>query len=217
MASQAQTEANRHNAQRSTGPRTPDGKAAVRQNAFRHGLCSGFPLMHDESADEAHQLRAALIEENQPVGVNEEILVYQMAEHFFFQQRASCLLAEELDSADYGDKNAREIGLMLRYHTTAVRGFSRALNDLRKLQKGSKLQEIGFVPQEVQEVPVPTPAEPTPAEPAPAAEPPKKEPLAATQPVQTQIRIEPTAASPEELRQSTGKGLANQPHSPKAA
>ena len=135
MASQAQTEANRRNAQKSTGPRTPEGKTTVSQNALRHGLCADLPLTDDESEDDAHQLLAALIEENQPIGVNEEILVYQIAEHFFFQQRAGCLLAGAHDSAKDGNGNAREIGLMLRYHTTAGRGFSKALHDLRKLQK----------------------------------------------------------------------------------
>ncbi len=38
MATEAQIAANRLNAQRSTGPRTADGKAVVAQNAAKHGL-----------------------------------------------------------------------------------------------------------------------------------------------------------------------------------
>jgi len=38
MASQKQIDANRRNAERSTGPRTPEGKAIVKNNALKHGL-----------------------------------------------------------------------------------------------------------------------------------------------------------------------------------
>ncbi len=38
MATAAQIEANRLNAQRSTGPKTDEGKARVRRNAFKHGM-----------------------------------------------------------------------------------------------------------------------------------------------------------------------------------
>ena len=38
MATAAQIEANRRNAQRSTGPKTDEGKARVRRNAFKHGM-----------------------------------------------------------------------------------------------------------------------------------------------------------------------------------
>ena len=40
MSSARQAAANRQNALKSTGPKTPDGKAAVRLNALRHGLLS---------------------------------------------------------------------------------------------------------------------------------------------------------------------------------
>jgi hypothetical protein len=37
-SSQSQVEANQLNAQKSTGPRTPDGKARSSQSALKHGL-----------------------------------------------------------------------------------------------------------------------------------------------------------------------------------
>ena len=37
MTSEKKAEANRRNALKSTGPKTPEGKAAVRLNALRHG------------------------------------------------------------------------------------------------------------------------------------------------------------------------------------
>ncbi len=38
MASEAQISANRQNAEKSTGPRTDEGKAVASQNAVKHGL-----------------------------------------------------------------------------------------------------------------------------------------------------------------------------------
>jgi hypothetical protein len=52
MTSDKQGAANRRNAQKSTGPKTPEGKAAVRLNAMKHGLLSKDVLLpgEDESA-----------------------------------------------------------------------------------------------------------------------------------------------------------------------
>src|SRR5690348_17320595 len=44
MSSQLQIEANRRNAQHSTGPRTPEGKAVSRFNALKTGLSKEAPL-----------------------------------------------------------------------------------------------------------------------------------------------------------------------------
>ena len=38
MATQKQIDANRRNARQSTGPRTPEGKAASKFNALQHGI-----------------------------------------------------------------------------------------------------------------------------------------------------------------------------------
>src|SRR6185369_9609063 len=114
MATQAQINANRLNAQKSTGPRTPDGKAAIRQNALRHGLCVHIPVLQHEAPRLMMELLQLMREENQPVGVNEEILVYKMAEHFFFQRRASEFLTTELELID--ENGFLGVSVMLRYH-----------------------------------------------------------------------------------------------------
>jgi hypothetical protein len=161
MPTQAQIEANRRNAEKSTGPRTPEGKARSRRNATRHRLCSDIVLMPDEEKefrDDFNLLLADLREEHHPDGPTEDILVFKMAESVFFTNRASALLAEKLEENDIEDAT-KDIALMLRYHTTSDRAFSKHLHDLRKLQKERALEEIGFVPQN--------------AEPAPAAEPEK--------------------------------------------
>ena len=147
MATPAQIAANRANAQLSTGPRTDAGKEKTRQNALRHGLCAGIPQMSDEAEEEVQELLDGLREEHQPVGPTEEILVYKIAEAFFYAKRAAYLLSEKLDWADRGDDTPRDVGLMLRYHAASDRAWYRALNELRKVQKERRLQEIGSVSQ----------------------------------------------------------------------
>jgi hypothetical protein len=49
MASEKQFEANRQNAQKSTGPKTPEGRAAVRLNGVKHGLTAETIVLKGES------------------------------------------------------------------------------------------------------------------------------------------------------------------------
>jgi hypothetical protein len=51
MMSDKKIEANRRNALKSTGPRTTEGKAAVRLNALRHGLRSEEVLLSGEDVE----------------------------------------------------------------------------------------------------------------------------------------------------------------------
>jgi len=75
MTSPARVAANRLNAQRSTGPRTVDGKAASSRNAVKHGLLSHQPLLADEDPDEYQELHERLVEALAPDGAVEELLV----------------------------------------------------------------------------------------------------------------------------------------------
>ncbi len=144
MATQSQIEANRRNAQKSTGPRTIVAKARVSRNATRHGLCNTLPVMSDENLAEFEEMLNDLNEEHQPHGTTEGLLVYKMAVSFLNSWRANILLTERLDINDCQD-DSKQVALMLRYLNTADRAFNRNLADLRKLQKERQKEEIGFV------------------------------------------------------------------------
>ena len=77
IASPRKIEANRHNALKSTGPRTPSGKTRVSRNATRHGFFSKWLLIQgrdgNESKQEYDSLCAAVQEHYSPVGWLEEL------------------------------------------------------------------------------------------------------------------------------------------------
>ncbi|MBN2133328.1 MAG: hypothetical protein JW741_27770, partial [Sedimentisphaerales bacterium] len=74
MATQAQIQANRSNAQKSTGPRTTDGKAAVSQNALKHGLCAERTVIAGEDLGEFEFYRDRMLGELTPDGEVESML-----------------------------------------------------------------------------------------------------------------------------------------------
>lgn len=75
MTSDKQTEANRRNAQKSTGPKTSEGKAAVRYNAIKHGLLSQDVILRGEDEAALRELDELLRDQLQPVGELESMLV----------------------------------------------------------------------------------------------------------------------------------------------
>jgi hypothetical protein len=97
MTTEAQTQANRANAQKSTGPRTPEGKAKVAQNALKHGLLAQQAVVVGEDTDDFDLLRDQLYAEWAPVGPTEARLVERIAGLFWRLQRAERFGTESFD------------------------------------------------------------------------------------------------------------------------
>ena len=79
MATIHQIDANRRNARKSTGPKTPEGKAAVSMNSLRHGLRARTVVLPGESHEEFHQLCDDLEHEWQPESRTAQFYLEQMA------------------------------------------------------------------------------------------------------------------------------------------
>jgi hypothetical protein len=64
--SEAKLAANRRNAQKSTGPRTPEGKDRSRLNALDHGCCAKTLILPGEEPEELERRQAAWSARFQP-------------------------------------------------------------------------------------------------------------------------------------------------------
>src|SRR5207253_9756057 len=79
MLSDRKIEANRQNAQHSTGPSTPEGRAAVRLNGLKHGLCAESIVVPGEDPAAFEAMLDAYRAEYQPTTPSAEFLVRQVA------------------------------------------------------------------------------------------------------------------------------------------
>src|SRR5512140_2140714 len=78
--SAANIAANRANAKRSTGPRTPEGKARSSQNARKHVFNpNAFPVVRLEEIDEVARLRADAVAAYKPANSQEMFAVERIA------------------------------------------------------------------------------------------------------------------------------------------
>ncbi len=89
--SDAQLAANRANAQLSSGPVTPEGKAKSSQSALKHGLAGSTVLLPTDDAAEYERLLASCRRAYDPVGEEELTLVQSMVDSRWRIKRAQAL------------------------------------------------------------------------------------------------------------------------------
>jgi hypothetical protein len=149
MATPAQIAANRANSQKSTGPTSTEGKAKSSLNHLSHGFASSTKLIDGEDPEELKALHYSLLDELQPATVVETILVEKMSQNQWLSLRALRLQARRLNQQanSLDDETPKDLGLLIRYQTSADRAFHKAHASLLKLQKERKNSEIGFDPQ----------------------------------------------------------------------
>lgn len=99
MTTLARIEANRRNAELSTGPRTVDGKAAVARNAIRHGIFAAVPVIPGECTDAWEAHRAGVVESLAPWGLLEVNLAERAALVLWRLQRLARYEAETVAAA----------------------------------------------------------------------------------------------------------------------
>src|SRR6516225_4096897 len=105
MATAAQISANQQNATLSTGPKTPEGKAAAARNSIKHGLSGTFTVLPNEDQEEFDILLACLRDEFHPGNQHESFLVEQMAQSRWRLARARRLETAMFDQMLLSEMN----------------------------------------------------------------------------------------------------------------
>jgi hypothetical protein len=85
---QAQIAANQRNAQNSTGPRTPQGKADTSQNSLKHGLTANQIVIKSEDQADFDLHRAQILDELAPSTPIEAMLAERIASTSWRLKRA---------------------------------------------------------------------------------------------------------------------------------
>ena len=98
MATQAQSHANRKNAEKSTGPKTAEGKAKVSQNAVTHGLRAQRDIIIGEDPAEFAAHRRQLLAELAPVGAMQTMLAERVVHLSWRLRRAERIQNEVFDA-----------------------------------------------------------------------------------------------------------------------
>jgi len=169
--SEKQLEANRRNARKSTGPKTPEGKNKAGQNALKHGMTARNLLVGEEQVEELEALRQGLWEALQPQDAVEEMLVEQLVELSWRRQRgrrveAASIALTAKNPIGEGSwdpeirRLQREVGmvdhplneLLRRYETSLENRFFKTLSEFYKYRHAR--QTYGLAPTDGKPIPL---------------------------------------------------------------
>ena len=162
LISEKQQEANRQNAQHSTGPATPAGKAAVRLNALTYGLRARSTLIDGEDPEEYKRLWANLEAEWQPKTTTERLYLEQMSTSQWLFARIATGESRIYEANIRIEEQFPLLREVATQRTRLERSFTSALGELKQLQKErqARTQQQPVQAAKAAPAPVSKPAEP---------------------------------------------------------
>ena len=140
MASKKQTAANRRNARKSTGPKTPEGKAASSMNAVRHGLHARTVILPGETEADFDEIINGLQDEYQPQSNSEQDLVNQAAMAQWKLRRAEIHEADACLEAQTAEERVAIFCKMTLATGRLDRSYLRAYKELERIKAACEPQ-----------------------------------------------------------------------------
>jgi len=152
MISEKQLEANRRNAQKSTGPKTDEGKSVVAQNAVKHGFTANMPVIAGEDPTIYEQFRRQLLGELLPKGPMEIMLADRVIELSWRLKRAGRLQIGTYDAlaAKQNDADGNTLGRIAINDFSSGKVLDRLLMHERRIEHSLyktmlELQRLQFI------------------------------------------------------------------------
>ena len=140
IISDKQHEANRRNAQHSSGPTTPEGREAVRLNALTYGLRARTLLLPGEDPEEYKRLWDALVAEWQPQTPTERFYLETMSTSHWLLARTDAS-EQRIRNGDLRfDTQSALLDRIAKQRTRLERSYTSAMHELKQLQKERRAQ-----------------------------------------------------------------------------
>ncbi|MGO9262933.1 MAG: hypothetical protein ACLQU1_42635 [Bryobacteraceae bacterium] len=190
MTTKKQIQANRLNSQKSTGPRSAEGKAVSSQNALKSGIDAKSQIIRGEDPAALDALAAQYLLDHQPQSASERALVdilidsewtlrrLRKTEAQLWQYDLAAITQENTKSYNRDnpipedqilgrafERRQQTFARLERRRESLQRAYHRTLHDLREIQD-SRQGALGAQPD------IPAAAPPPPEAPAPPAPPP---------------------------------------------
>jgi hypothetical protein len=135
IISKKQQQANRKNAQHSTGPTTPAGKAAIRFNALTYGLRTRASILPDENAAEYSQLWDELEADWQPQTRTERCYLETMVTSQWLLKRVAESEQKIYLYIDFSEHQCKMLAYVAKQRAQLERAFRTAIADIEQSQK----------------------------------------------------------------------------------
>jgi superfamily II helicase len=140
-SSSARLAANAANAQRSTGPRTPQGQARSSQNARTHGLTARDLIVAPNESKEFEQLLNGYQTEVQPQGAIQQTLFDELVGAAWNLRRVRRMEVQLCSDTADDEELQKKLDRLARHKTRIERTFHRSLKELKALQTNAVFQE----------------------------------------------------------------------------
>jgi hypothetical protein len=160
--SQKQLEANRRNAQHSTGPKTDAGKGASRFNAVTHGMLARHVVItagdYKENEREFAELLAQLREQFKPVGTAEDLEIQEIARGYWRKIRAvrheHGVIREKTVDMRIHEELSREHDFEFQVRSGSICGRNSRVTEylIKKLEKVKEMTVQGKVAVDSQDI-----------------------------------------------------------------